>query len=158
MERREPINNKWPPLPLGLSIELVPVEKRPTEEEWREFQGGIPTVVQAKVPSGLCIYYVWHNYSSKKYSTIDGALVMTPLSFLRNMGNPSVPQNFKYEEGKIVSREFPTAMSWKNHGLECENNRDPRSPPYPRIGKEPQDLDRWLRSNNITNYQIFRPE
>lgn len=155
MEKREFINNELPPLPLGLSTELVPADKRATNKEWKEYQGGMPTVIQVLLPSNLCIYYVWHNYTSEKYPAVEGALVMTPLSFLKNMGNPSISQQFKYEDGRTTRREFPTALSWRAHGQECENKYRTK---YPRIGIEPESLNKWLMSEGIKKYRIFEPK
>lgn len=154
MERRESINKEFPPLPLGLSTELVPVEKRPTNEEWKAYQGGMPTVIQVMLPSKLCIYYVWHNYDSEKYPAAEGAIVKTPLTFLKYMGVPVDSQGFRYESGKTVTKEFPTALSWKCHGQECENKYNMK---YPQIGKKTGDLDKWLASENIKNYRIYKP-
>lgn len=151
-ERRES-NREWAPLPLGLSSEHVSLGNRANEQEWDEYQGGIPTVVQAKVSSsGLYLYYVFHDYPNINDPTAEGAIVKTDLSFLKNMGRPSDFKDFIDANGKITTKEFPTALSWRCHGQACERKYRIE---YPRVKPTLEKLEEWLKNEPISSYRIF---
>lgn len=123
MEIREGIPiEKLESLSEMLSLERIPEDKRPTQEDWREVQGGKPEIVFKS--DKLC--YVIHRYENKRDPSGTGAVIPTSINEVRGWGGKkTLTMDIK---GRQV--EFPIAMLWKFHGKPCENNSKSR---YDRV-------------------------
>ena len=148
-ERRES-TNEWPSLPISLAVKQG--ENGPVEKDWKDYQGGMPTVIQARVAgSGAFIYYVFHNYLNPKDPAAEGAIVATNTDFIKKAGTTH-NISYKDERGEIIKTVgFPVCLSWWRHGNPCEKNAGERY--NPRIKSE--NLEKWLAGQSISSYRII---
>ena len=110
MENKEGYNN-FAMLPAGLSVETIPENKRPTEDDWKKLQGGKPEIFV--INDRLC--NVVHRYNNLRDSSGTGKIVPTPLAVVKNWERKTIDATV---DGRQV--EFPVALVWKYHGKPCE--------------------------------------
>lgn len=110
MENKEGYDN-FVSLPAGLSIEAIPKNKRPTEDDWKKLQGGKPEIFL--INDKLC--NVVHRYDNRKDPSGTGKVVPTSLAVVKNWERKTIDATV---EGRQI--EFPVAMVWKYHGKPCE--------------------------------------
>lgn len=103
------------PLPEVLSVDVVELDKRPTAEDWKLVQGGMPEVVPVIPEKGF--FHVIHRYVNTSDPSGTGAIIPT-----------SAPLVDKWPVRKILMTmpdgrkvQFPTALLWKYHGKGCES-------------------------------------
>ena len=114
-------------LPKSLSVEKIPRENRPTADDWKKLQGGMPDLepfIKDKFGKTLS-YNVVHNYENPKDTTGTGAVVITPLFTAQKWDeNPYI---YRQIGGREVA--FPVALVWGYHGKPCETKSGVK---YPR--------------------------